>query len=333
MSEAQSYRLEGFESDNLLAFLALLGLLKSLEVADQQVLGSDKIRPRVCWDVAQPPLRPRLVLARAITQEHIAERAATGVELLATEHRFEGRKDLNYLRTDCRKLLKHEVAQARLGSRARIDLLAALMSDGAFKVQKKMETIHPTPLCLLFGQGHQHFLERLSSVPCEYSPPPKGRTKKAISAVECLMQALFNPWHRRDETFSFRWDPEEDVRYALMAGDPTDPAYRSGTQHGANRLAAIGLAALTLSPQRRGARVGPEIIGGDFSTRGFSFAWPIWRAPTTLATIRSLLAHRDLRKEGALAHLTVEHVLETRRISVGKFMNFSRARQSAGRFE
>jgi hypothetical protein len=141
-----------------------------------------------------------------------------------------------------------------------------------------------------------------------------------------LSEALFQPWRRDDPTFSFRWDPDEDVRYALMAGDPTDTAYKVGTQHGANRLAAIGLAALTLVPEMRAGRVRPSIVGGASDANGFSFTWPIWREPATLSTIRALLAHPGLRKPGALAHLGVDQVLVARRISVGKFMNFSRAR-------
>jgi hypothetical protein len=111
-----------------------------------------------------------------------------------------------------------------------------------------------------------------------------------------------------------------------MAGDPTDSAYKAGTQHGANRLAAIGLVALTLIPETRAGRVRPSILGGASSADGFSFAWPIWREPATLSAIRAMLAHPDLRKPNGLGHLSVDHVLVARRISVGKFMNFSRAR-------
>jgi hypothetical protein len=39
-----------------------------------------------------------------------------------------------------------------------------------------------------------------------------------------------------------------------------------------------------------------------------------------------LLAHPDLRTADRLAHLSVDHVMVARRISVGKFMNFSRGR-------
>jgi hypothetical protein len=119
--------------------------------------------------------------------------------------------------------------------------------------------IDPTPLCLLFGQGHQHFLDRLSSVPRQIAPPQRGKGKKAIdiSELDCLAEALFGAWHYDDPTFSFRWDPAEDVRYALLPGDPTDAAYKAGTQHGANRLAAVGLATLTLVPEMRARRCVP----------------------------------------------------------------------------
>jgi hypothetical protein len=54
-----------------------------------------------------------------------------------------------------------------------------------------------------------------------------------------LHEALFEPWTRQDPTPAFRWDPAEDVRYALRADDPS--GQKSTTQHGANRLAALGL--------------------------------------------------------------------------------------------
>jgi hypothetical protein len=147
-----------------------------------------------------------------------------------------------------------------------------------------------------------------------------------VKAADSIAEALFQPWHRDDPTFSFRWDPEEDVRYALMAGDPTDPNYKGGTQHGANRLACIGLTMLTVVPETRGTRARPNIPGWKAEREKAGFAWPIWRDPASLNAIRVLLAHRDLRKRDKLAHLGVDHVREARRVSVGKFMNFTRAR-------
>jgi hypothetical protein len=205
------------------------------------------------------------------------------------------------------------------------------MSDAALKDEKK-GTVAPTPLCLLHGQGHQHFLERLASVPAEPAPPKRGKGRSALtlSAADCLAEALFEPWRREDPTFSFRWDPDEDVRHALMAGDPTDPAYKPGTQHGANRLAAVGLAALATAPVTRAGRVRLSIVGGASSRDGFSFAWPIWREAATLSGIRALLGHPELRRPDALRHLGVEYAMVARRISVGQFLNFARARFETG---
>lgn len=330
MTAQSSHRLDGLEPDNLLAFLAFLGLLRALEADGSERSNTEKLRPRAGWDVEQPPLRPRLFLTQAMSSEDVTQSASKGVEALAATYEFGGRKDLDHSREECRVLLEQEARAADNNVRERVDLLAALMSDGAIKNGKE-KPVDPTPLCLLFGQGHQHFLDRLASVPRESTPPPRGRGKKAtvVSPSECLGEALFQPWRRDDPTSSFRWDPEEDVRYALMAGDPTDSAYKAGTQHGANRLAAIGLATLTLVPEVRAGRVRPSIVGGASGVDGFSFAWPVWREPATLAAIRTLLAHRDLRKPGGLAHLGVDHVMVARRISVGKFMNFSRARPLA----
>jgi hypothetical protein len=335
MTEAHTHhRLEGLESDNLLAFLALLGLLRSLEAADRQQPTSDKLYPRASWNLNSPPLRPVLCIARPISRKDVTEAAANGLSILAASYDFgdHNREDLDYPRDEARTMLAATARAATALARDPADLLAALMSDVAVKEDKNPDAapITPTPLCLLFGQGHQHFLERLSKIPTEAAPPSRGRGKAAVtlSATECLADALFAPWRREDPTVSFRWDPEEDVRYALMAGDPTDSAYKGGTQHGANRLAAVGLAALTLIPETRGGRIRPSVIGGFSGPGGFSFAWPIWKEPATLSAIRVLLSHPDLRKSGRLIYLGVDHVLIANRISVGKFMNFTRARIS-----
>ena len=269
MTAQTVHRLDGLEPDNLLAFLALLGLLRALEAADSEL--DSKLQPRAAWDIDTPPLRPKLILSCAVTQEKVTENVAEGIQAISACHNFEGRKSLKYSPQECRALLHNEARNACLDARDRVDLFAALMTDAAIKKDR----IDPTPFCLLSGQGRQYFLERLANVPRKPEPKPQGSGNNAvsISASECLKQALFQPWHRNDDkTSSFRWDPEDDVRYALMAGDPTDKAYKTGTQHGANRLAAIGLGVLTLVPEMRAGRVRPGVTGGARAAAGFSFA-------------------------------------------------------------
>lgn len=316
---AGRHRLDGLEPDSLLAFLALLGLLRCLDAARPEWLA------RAAWDLDRAPLRPILVLAELHTQQEVSEVAAAGADRLAEAYCFSaeksdaaGQNDLNYSDEFARKLLSEAVVE---DDRGRADLWAALMCDAAARDGR----IEPTPLCLLFGQGHQHFLDRLTKVPRIEAPPPRGRGKKMVSltAGETINEALFQPWTRQDPTPGFRWDPAEDVRYALRANDPSGE--KSTTQHGANRLAALGLPVLTSVPMQRGNRVRLHVLGGSFD-RDFALVWPIWREPASLAAIRAMLSHPDLTNGPAkLANLGVEEVRRARRITVGRFMNFTRA--------
>lgn len=317
----QRYRLDGLDPDNLLAFLALLGLLRSLEEA------APDWRPRVAWSVDAPPVRPVLSLAGAVERGAVVTTATTGLNWLAELHDFPGRnlKDLSLC--EVRKRLR-AVAASAADDRYTADLWAALVSDAAVRERGKTKEAEPTPFCLMFGQGHQYFLERLRVVP-RRRMPDRGprRSPLIVSETECLTEALFSTWARPDATPSFRWDPHEDVRYAHRATDPTDLKTKETTQHGANRLAAVGLAALTVVPRRRAGEPRLEVLGGERSNAdgSFSFSWPIWRDPISLATIRALLGHPRLDDAATRAALGVVGRRRTRRISTGKFMNFTPA--------
>ena len=318
MSATRQHRLDGLEPDNLLAFLALLGLLRALEEAHPSWL------PRVAWTVESLPVRPVLNLSEATGKDAIVATAASGLTKLALRHDFEPFRDLKLSPADASAKL-HNAARA---DRYTADLWAALVSDAAIRDRNKTAEVEPTPLCLLFGQGHQHFLERLSAVPQETTPPTRRRNrgKSVVSETDCLSEALFASWTRPDTTRSFRWDPHEDVRYALRATDPTDSKTKETTQHGANRLAAVGLSALTVVPRHRAGDTRLEILGGGRdSGGGFFFTWPIWREPISLAMIRSLLGHHGLDDAATRTELGIVDRRRARRISSGKFMNFTRA--------
>lgn len=316
------HRLEGLEPDNLLAFLALLGLLRALEEA------RPAWRPRVRWSIDEPPLRPVLRLREPADSDAICAAAAEGLAELAKAHAFNGKADLNHTVSEARAFL----TDGRTARGHAADLAAALLSDAAVRVAqgKRQDQIEATPLCLLFGQGHQHFMQRLAAVPSTLAPPPRGRGSKAqtVTAEQALREALFEIWTRQDQTFSFRWDPAEDVRYALMFGDPSYAGNKEGTQHGANRLAAVGLAALTTAPREGLGEVRLWALGGTRSSGGFALRWPIWRDSASLTAIRALLTRNDLEDVSVRNLLKIDRVLEARRISVGKFMNFTVARDA-----
>jgi len=312
MSTTDRQRLIGLEPDNLLAFLALLGLLRALDAARPEW------RARAYWDVDVRPLRPVLLLRAEQSPADIARGAAEGTTQLAEAHEFAGRRDLNYPRDQARQLLQ-TTADA-----TRAELLDALMSDAAVRDN---DVIWPTPFCFLFGQGHQHFLARLADIPRGELPAKlaKQRNRPDLRASSYIEAALFRPWTRSDPTDGFRWDPAEDRRYALRADDPSgDPA---GMQHGANRMAAVGLAALPGTVVRRRSETrflnGSTSFGADGAIR---LTWPIWTVPARLAAIRALLSHPVLAGDAkeiacSLASVGVVFAYRARRLSVGKFFN------------
>jgi len=57
----------------------------------------------------------------------------------------------------------------------------------------------------------------------------------------------------------------------------------------------------------------------------FAIRWPIWRDPTSRVGIEAMLSHPTLEDPRTAASLGVVETREARRISVGKFMNFTRA--------
>lgn len=119
----------------------------------------------------------------------------------------------------------------------------------------------------------------------------------------------------------FRWDPEDDQRYALRFGNPSK-AGAANTEDGANRLATLGFLSFPSVPALRATT-----RGVDRGAEGVSFVWPVWSTPLSLSGIESLLSHPALL-DGNVALLKsfgVEEIYRARRVSNGKFMNVARA--------
>ena len=317
MSSRTIHRLAGLEPDNLLAFMALLGLLRTLEESRPDWL------PRAFWMTDAPPVRPAVCLMERVTEDRLIEAIAKGTEALAQRHEFGELADLTLSPNEAAQLLREAAATDLYTA----DLWSAMVSDAARSRNGKK--VEPTPLCLMFGQGHQHFLSRLSSIPRQKEPPRRrsGRRNKGdVSETDCLREALFNPWKRQDGTDSYRWDPHEDVRYALRARNPTDAKTKETTQHGANRLASIGLSALTVVPRRQIGGIRLAVGGGGREPNGeFTFGWPIWRDPMSFAGIRALVGHPHLDRPETRAALGIVERRRARRISFGRYMNVTRA--------
>jgi hypothetical protein len=233
--------------------------------------------------------------------------ADEGIRSLARIYIFD-RADVTY-KPDEFRLLAAEVHN----DRRRAELVAALASDGAIK--RDGETVEVTPLCAMFGQGHQHFLTRLAGL----------ATRDHPANLIDLSDTLFKQWRYNDDTDGLRWDPIEDRRYAHQFGDPSEAKNQIGTVTGANRLAAIGFAAFTSVPRATGL-----VTLGVSGRRGErDICWPLPNVPTSLTGYVALLANPALGDEDearALRAHGVQGVARARRFSVGKYVNFERAR-------
>jgi hypothetical protein len=302
------HELPGLEVDNLLAVLALLGLLRAIEAEEPGW------NPRVSW--AGPPWCARLHLARSVSTTEVAKAAAKGISRIASEFEVEGRSNVSFTRAEFREF----ATMSRAGA-VQSALAAALAAE---LPEKRGGGVFASPFVFMFGQGHQNFLDRLSAVSAGRAPDrfKKGKPSPDFGDSAFLERALFQPWRREDDGDGFRWDPNEDQRYALRFGDPSR-AGAAPTVHGANRLASVGLLSFPCAPggRRPGVPGVQRARGGDLF-----FVWPVWTEPMSLFGVERLLAHSDLvRGSGDLRALGVAEVYAARRVSNGKFMNVTRA--------
>lgn len=289
----ESHRLVGLEPDNLLAFMALLGLLRALEYAKPEWL------PRAYWDVDTLPLRPILTLAHAATQAEVAEAAAKGAGLA-----------LSPVRELCGKSVRLE------GNRSGKEKSVERITDIA-KTAEELKELHGTQdrlreawVSCLAGCART----REGDLAAQSSPLKLTSGQQAFAGLfaafatsakdEEVARTLFQPWQYLHRGDSFRLDRLEARRYAYLAGDPTDKALwtvegQTGkgiapSERGANLLAAVGYLSFPVFTARRGVSVpGSEERG----TRRIRV--PLWSRKkgrgATLAGISKLffLAGRD----------------------------------------
>lgn len=317
---SREHRLVGLEPDNLLAFLALLGLLRAIDAV------KPAWRVRSFWDAQHPPARPVVVIERSVTPLDIASAAALGCEHFESDYDFGEAQLPKWRRREVRALLLKARNDARPEQCGRAELLCALTSDAA---TRKEEMVVPTPLCLLYGQGHQFFLERLSQALRLGLPATGSKRKRSAvrTSAEVMYCALFEIWRRTDRAPYFRWDPLEDRRHALRATKPgTDPML---TVAGAQALASLGLALLTVVPVTERGEVRLQTVAVRSSRTGIAVTWPIWTKPLSLPALRSLLVNPILAQSSPdrrnLEPYGVYELRRATRVSVGDYFNFTRA--------
>lgn len=272
MTASHPHRLEGLEPDNLLAFLALLGLLRSLEAAG--------LRPRAHWEGL--PLRPVLDLPEPTTQEAVAERAAAGVVRLVPLFDFSNVSKFAFSRCQLRNAIEYTICLDNDMSIIADLALSAFAVEGVHlrKAKKSGHEFERAPLDCL-GGGKTDLAATLQDA---------LRLSKRPDCGKKIATALFQAWKRRYDGKSLRWDQADLRLHAYAAKAPTKDHARQ--EWGANILGVIGTSVVGgfatnstdgLGFLSLGCRIGPD--------KTVEFSWPIWEIPLSLTAIQALLGH------------------------------------------
>lgn len=307
------FLLGGLSADNLLAYLAALGTLRTATLAmPEQNL-------RMSWENSDGAWRAHLHCADAMDRHELIERLHTQLQGGETLAALQLADDLTISLSDFRNALLDSQGASCATDRRNADFLAAFGSEAVESRLNGKPTgqITDTAFRTMSGAGHQHFLGTI-------------RTLIADTTKEHIDKSLFNTWAYDDplEKHSLRWDPMDDIRYALRWGNPSGDRNRkmSGSMWGANRLAVEALPLFPTQPD-----------GSKLKTTGFAerpnrtieLSWPIWSSTIGLQELRSLLALPDLQApspdHARLAAMGITDMFRCLRITQGKYRNFTPA--------
>jgi hypothetical protein len=315
------HRLEGLEPDNLLAFMALLGLLRALEEARPDW------RPRAFWDVDRHPWRPVLRLADARTQAEVAEAAAEGARSLGATLenvcRLASELEVRWARDELKRLEGKGDALSKDESQS-IEKTAGRVSQPRDLSNVTIIASHAEALCEQYGVQNA-VQETWVSCLAGFEFSPTGELSAAVTPLRftsgqqafagllysltasadasAIARSLFRPWLYQHRGDSFRFSPMEARRYAYMAIDPTNrkSAMKGGTgdgtapsELGANVLATLAFLSFPvfLSPN------GVAMPGFSDTSGSRVFRWPIWtsrfRRGATLSGIGAAIRQAEM---------------------------------------
>ena len=298
----QGLLLSGLDGSNPLGFLAAVGTLRTVGLAEPDAGWSMK------WLMRDGIWVPALFADRSTSSNALVDLLCCQLRRESTPE-FDFSKNLNIKPGQLRSEAMMARSHAQPHDRRHADFIAAFGCE--IYETRDRKSIQNTALRTMSGAGHQHFL---------------GTMRELISVTERahLHSSLFAAWRYSDEKLGLRWDPEEDRRYALRWDDPSDGGGVK-TVRGANRLA---IEALPVFPTVPGER---ELETTGFSTRDRAalFTWPIWRVAISIDVLRSLLALPDIQRpepsRERLAEMGVVELYRSQRITAGKYRNFTRA--------
>ena len=307
------FDLDGIDGGNPLGFLAAIGTT----AVSEQAFGPGAAR--LAWCQRLGAWRPSLTIAQPLARDEL---------LVCLDARLKASLENpalslgDNLSLECAEFREKAVEAQQRATPAQRVFADSMAAFGSESVQARLNgkstgKIADTAFRTMNGSGHQHFLGSI-------------RTFIEDTGVEHLEKALFHAWRYDDavEKHTMRWDPMDDVRYALRWRNPSgDPERRQGgSVWGANRLAIEALPLFPTAPRHAAL----ETTG--FRARrgsGTSWTWPIWDGALGLDTIRSLLAldalQADEPNRDRLLRRGIVEVFRCQRMTQGKFRNFGTA--------
>lgn len=306
------YDFKGLRGNNLVAFMAALGTLRV------STLVWPDLDPRLAWSDEGHCWSATLRLNNVVAQDELLARLHAYLAAQGSAPAINIADDLTISSRDFHTTLDSARNKACANARTEVDFLAAFGSDAAeSKVGGKPSgNIADTALRTMSGAGHQHFLGTM-------------RTLINDTTEQHLKRALFATWTYPDpmQNHSLRWDPNDDIRYALQWTEPSKDSDRKkiGCVWGAYRLAIESLPLFTTAPQADRL----STTGFSDSSRNAQFTWPIWDQFIDLDTATSLVALAKLKSQkldrAELAKRGIQEIFRCHRVTQGKFRNFTSA--------
>lgn len=315
MNDWHEIAFPGLRAEKPLGFLAALGALR----VASGVHGTDRATLR--WQAAGEAWTPLLrVQGGSVDERQFVESLHVWMQRSSGRDAFAIGDDLTLSPQAFRMASEKAATQADAADHDHADFIAAFGCDAVEQVEngKASGKMADTAFRTMSGAGHQHFLGFMRTLAADCTP-------------DHLQRTLFLPWRYDDplESHTMRWDPRDDVRYALRwrdsSGDPERK--RAGTMWGANRLA---IEALPLFPTMPLSAVELGTVGFTFRRGdGTAWTWPVWEAHCSVDMVKTLLALPQLQASQPprelLSRLGVAEVFRSWRIRQGKYRNLTPA--------
>ena len=251
-------RLAGLEGTNPLGFFAALGIQVAFKTKSEC--------PRLWWS---DEITPRAVVDGDYTVEAIADKALEAFSEWKSSpaiapHGFKKGDEAKFSAKELRVYLERS-----RNNDAGSAFATALVAEGSLDSTKEPKS---KPTDLYFTAGQQKFLEMVRKV--------LGGTKHAD-----LIVGFEGPWEYKSPLPSLMWDVTDDRDYALSANNPSTE--KKLTNPGPEALAILGM---SLYPVFAG-RDRTLTQGCSGRWKSGTYSWPLWRKPSSLNAVRSLLAH------------------------------------------